>query len=347
MIDANQTKNKIMFMVNMNIEQLLKEFNRKPIAYGMKVVLHKFNHQLTKIFFKVEDEHDNSCMCFKIVDKKQYKKMILESILYYDDEANCVISFEKLIIWAKSFVPYLVAYIDLEDAAHIYLTGEEENMKLKLRVIRKFFKNEGFYEKFRFFAKDDIERQMYDKTFHDLANRSFDDISVFLWKFICPFIRDTDTLVVRDIDNFEEYYQSLNCIIPHYASLLRQLTGIHLLSDKSEMLNDIARNLVVYGLPDKFAHASNDHQEKFLQRKIKTRKESSKTLLQFWEPHAKQFMKVPKNTEDDAVSFFKMIQSTLHLFERLNVLTIPFNLRYPINNTIPSNIVGHKRSIGI
>lgn len=316
----------------MDIEQLLQEFNSKPITYGMEVFLYKFNHQRTKIYFNVHDRSQSSCMRFSIVQRKKYRKMILESIMYYNYELDCVIPFEKLIAWAKSYVPKVIERIELQDAAHIYLKDGDEKVKVRLRVIRKFFKNKGFYEKFDFYAKDPEERRMYDKTFHDLRNKPFDDVCLFLWIFISPFIVDSDTMKVKHANDFDfdQYYRSLNLIIPHHESLLRQIIISTL---KDDMLYNIARTLFVFGFPSKYKTSMNAEQEKFFKEKIKLRNASSHTLLQKWKPFAKRFMKVPKDTQGDVVSFFKTVDSTLFLFEQLRILSVPFELQYPINET--------------
>ena len=48
----------------------------------------------------------------------------------------------------------------------------------------------------------------------------------------------------------------------------------------------------------------NAEQEKFFKEKIKLRNASSHTLLQKWEPFAKRFMKVPKDTQGDVVPLY-------------------------------------------
>tara|TARA_Y100000741_G_scaffold280407_1_gene220188 strand:- start:8119 stop:9180 length:1062 start_codon:yes stop_codon:yes gene_type:complete len=334
-------ENYILF-VNMNIESLLTEFNKRPISYGMRVELYKMNHQRTRITFDVLDEFNNACMRFQVVerviDKKTFKKMVLESILYYDYEKKCNISFTKLIEWAKSFVPDVVKYIDLEDASHINIKTDNNTFKVRLRVIRKFFLGESFYEKFKFFPKDKHSRELYDKTFTTLQNIPFDNMCLFIWHLIYPFVIN-DTLKIREIDNFTRYYDSLNDIIPHNEFYLKQLCTFIL---TNEMLYAIARNLFVYGFPQHLKRPFSEAHEDFFKKHIKLRKPSSKTLLQIWSPYAKHFMKLPKDTDEDVISFFDMIDTTLYLFEKLNVLFVPFDLRYPNTDNI-SNISGQKR----
>ena len=324
----------------MDINHLLQTLNSKPVTYGMNIVLEKFNHRHTKIIFSVRDHANNRCMQFEIVYKKDYKKMVLESLLYNEDERDCSISATKLLIWAKSFVPDLIQHIDLEDASHVYLQSDSKSVKLKLALIRKFFYGESWYEKFGFYAIHHEDRRMYNESFINLREIPFEKVSVFLWIFIRPFVNDASSLKLKTLSslvhNLTEHYTALNTVIPHTHFSLKMLIA----SLSNELLNAIARHLIVYGYPKKYLQKDNTEiQENFFTQNIRLR-DMKGTLYTNWYPYAKLFLKVSKNTEDDSVEFFETIQAIFYIFTRLGIIYVPWELRYPVIDTIS----GVKRS---
>jgi hypothetical protein len=170
----------------------------------------------------------------------------------------------------------------------------------------------------------------------------FDKVCLFLWTFICPFVTDEnklDAMEGRKSLDLKELHDSLNNIIPHTFFSLSMMSSLV----SNDMLEAFARNLIVYGYPRKYMETDNNIravQDRFFSAQGIKSKNMKGTLYSNWYIYAKHFLKVLKTTEDDAVDFFKTIDSIFYLFEKLNIICVPWELRYPVSD----NISGVKRS---
>lgn len=321
------------------LNRLIDMLNKSPIAYGMKVHWTHMNTRQNKFTFVVEDEHKNSCMAFTI--NLSTNSMDLHSLHYEDHEQYCFIPAVKLVAWATSLVPDVVSYIDLEDGSHLYLRSEDENIRVRLKFIRKFFKGQGWYEQFGFYAINLNDRQKYNDTFESVRNIMFDDFCSFTWNFMLPFIVDETQIKFIELDEtdtaYDDWYNSMKYYISHSKESLHRINVNELKNDR-KMLHNFIQNLSIYGFPknrmdssDFLQHAQNsDVAKTYFTNHIKVRHASNKTLYQVWYPYANKFLKTPKTTEQDVVRFFTTIQSTLEFFESLGRLFVPYELRYSL-----------------
>lgn len=317
----------------MNTSWVLSELTRNIGSFGIHSILSKAMYpRYTE--FVVRDLNNNDCMHFRIsLLSNGHYVMYIDSLLYRETEKACTTNPTNMIEWAKSHVGTLVSYIVLEDSSFVSLIGEDKNVSFSLTLIRKFFKHQGWYEKFGFRPTDPDWKywtKRYDESFDNVRRLHFDTVCHFLWEFIHPFVLDDGKLEYTKLTDevFEIWYQQLDSIIPHEKYFLEKVQDDLLPSydtkSATEFLEHLYYNLHVYGYPTSLDNPC-------LSKCIKLRKESNNTLFEKWNPYFKQMSMVPKNTQDDVIMYFNMASATLNLFKKLGILLAPdtLMLRYP------------------
>jgi hypothetical protein len=296
--------------------------------YNLKVVRIKdgglkYSHIL--LYF-VYDKHDNKCMEFEIKNIQTTPYMYIKSLLLPEKkEGNCTSSAINLLQWVKSKVPDVVSYIELEDASSVTLESDTQTRNITLNLVRKFFKNQTFYEKHNFRIEDAEEEKNYNTSFATVRNYRMDDVCEFLFVLLEPHFAEDGSIHIVELEDcqYQKMYDQLNSIIPHEKEGFEQ----HYFRIIKSAYTEIANNLLIYGFPASRACKYQLSSKNWL----KIRKDSSTTLYSKWLPYYKHFSKTSRKTSDDVIHFMTMVESTLQMFVDLYLLIVPefMIMRYP------------------
>ncbi len=287
--------------------------------------------QKDSLTYKVRDAFSNDCMRITVHHERKGTPYIhLHSLNYESNEQQCTLSPIAMVEWLKSLIPAIIGSLHLTDTSHITLEGDTKRLRMPLRLVRKFFRGQSYYEKLGFAPRILDEGVQYNASFHAMRQTSFDAVCIFIGQFLKPFTRSNGSFQLHVIPDFETYYVLLNHILPHSQSKLREY--IELLGYRpspAAVLKKLAQILLVFSYPSRSHVPDMQKDEHVPFEGVKLRKPSPRSLLEVWSPYFQRFSKVSKKTQDDSVSFFEMVTTVLQLFEQIGLLFVPSEMVFP------------------
>ena len=293
-----------------------------------------------------DGKSQDNCMNFYVTRQTKRHKfdMYITSIKYADDQKNCPKSGTELIKWAYNLRKKgLVKTIKLEDASEYTLP--KSDVTVGLTRFSKFTSGRGWYENYGFISPNTQENKQYQKSFITFRNNNTQNLTLFLWHLIKPFLlyngkkQKFSILVSEEV--FKSYYRKYKNDLSYSYSKLKGDTSSRLdyASLKKiamrlgvEYGNDLCIDLVInflekHGVSPLEGEDMNESQLKWFDTFFSKKPANSNCILKALTPgNIRKLMQKTLNDgseNPDTLAHIKLVDLILEMMQELNVLFIP------------------------